>query len=150
MCCDCVVQVLIKYNMSSSVAPTSYVNSYTDCRWMTCCILDVNAHYRIFSTHTLWSKADCIDSVFKKSLHLGCSFDLPLAVFLAYFGIKNALLLTPKVNNKHFLFIICKHIIPAPHNMIIHRPLCFLLIMSLDCSPYPFMFFNRHFRIIFF
>ena len=40
MCCNCVVQVLIKYNMSSSVAPASYVNSYTDCRRMTCCVLE--------------------------------------------------------------------------------------------------------------
>ena len=30
MCCDCVVQVLIKYNMSSSVAPASYIYSNTD------------------------------------------------------------------------------------------------------------------------
>ena len=67
MCCDCVVQVLIKYNMSSSVAPASYVNSYTDCRRMTCCVLNINAHYRIFSAHTLWSKADCIDSVFESA-----------------------------------------------------------------------------------
>ena len=66
MCCDCVVQVLIKYNMSSSVAPASYVNSYTDCRRMTCCVLNINAHYRIFSAHTLWSKADCIDSYVQK------------------------------------------------------------------------------------
>ena len=68
MCCDCVVQVLIKYNMSSSVAPASYVNSYTDCRRMTCCVLNINAHYRIFSPHSLRSKANCIDSVFQKLL----------------------------------------------------------------------------------
>ena len=43
---------------------------------MTCCVLDINAHYRIFSAHPLWSKADCIDSVFEKSLHLSCSFVL--------------------------------------------------------------------------
>ena len=34
-------------------------------RWMSCCVFDVNTHYGIFAAHTLWSKADCIDSVLK-------------------------------------------------------------------------------------
>ena len=39
---------------------------------MTGCILDINTHYRIFSAHSLRSKADCIDSVFQKLLHFCC------------------------------------------------------------------------------
>ena len=36
---------------------------------MTRRVLDVNAHNGIFATHALRSKSDCIDSIFKQTLH---------------------------------------------------------------------------------
>ena len=36
---------LIKNNVSASVAPAAYVYGYTDCRWMTGCVLDIYTHY---------------------------------------------------------------------------------------------------------
>ena len=69
MCCDCVVKVFIKNDVSTSVGPASNVYSHTDCGWMSRCVFDMNTHYRIFTAHTLWSKADCIDTVFKQFFH---------------------------------------------------------------------------------
>ena len=48
----------------------------TNCGWMTGCVLDINAHNRIFSAHSLRSKANLVDSILKQCLHLGCTLVL--------------------------------------------------------------------------
>ena len=42
-------------------------------------ILSMYTHYRVLSTHTLRSKADCIDAVFQKFLHGSCALVLIMA-----------------------------------------------------------------------
>ena len=66
MCCDCIIKIFIKNNVSSSVAPASDIDCDTNCGWMTGCVLDINAHNRIFSAHSLRSKTDLVDSILKQ------------------------------------------------------------------------------------
>ena len=65
--------------MSTSVRPAAYVYGNSDCRWMSCCILNMYAHNRILTAHSLWSKANFINSVLKKFFHRCCSFVLVMA-----------------------------------------------------------------------
>lgn len=58
--------------MSASVAPAADIYRYTDGRWMTGSIFNIDTHNRILSTHSLRSKADLIDSILKQLFHL-CS-----------------------------------------------------------------------------
>ena len=74
MCCNCIVKIFVKNNMSTSVGPASNIDGNADCGWMSCCILDMNTHNGIFATHTLRSKSDFIDTVFKQFLHRSCTF----------------------------------------------------------------------------
>ena len=58
------------------MAPASDIDCDTNCGWMTGCVLDINAHNRIFSAHSLRSKTDLVDSILKQCLHLGCTLVL--------------------------------------------------------------------------
>ena len=40
----CVIEIFVKYYVTSAVTPAANVNSYAYCRWMTCGVLDIYAH----------------------------------------------------------------------------------------------------------
>ena len=70
MCCDFVVQVLVKYDVAASVAPAADVYSYADRGGMTRRVLDVDAHDGVLAAHALRAEADRVDAVFEELLHL--------------------------------------------------------------------------------
>ena len=76
MCCDFIVQVSVEDDVSASVAPAAYVDRYADGGRMTGRILDIDAHDGIPAAHALGTKADGVDAVFQKLLHLCGSFVL--------------------------------------------------------------------------
>lgn len=74
--------------MSASVAPAADIYRYTDGRWMTGSIFNIDTHNRILSTHSLRSKADLIDSILKQlSIFAARSFSLwePIGRISAFF-----------------------------------------------------------------
>jgi len=67
MYCNCIVQILIENDVSSAVGPAAYVHSHADGGRMSGGILNMYAHYGVFSAHALGS----VDSVLQKLLHGG-------------------------------------------------------------------------------
>ena len=60
MCCNCIVQILIENDVSSAVGPAAYVHSHADGGRMSGGILNMYAHYGVFSAHALGSKANLL------------------------------------------------------------------------------------------
>ena len=60
MRCNCVVEVFIKDNVASSVAPASHVHGNTDDGRMARSVFDIDTEHGILSAHALRSKADRI------------------------------------------------------------------------------------------
>ena len=63
---DGVVEVLVKDDVSASVAPAAHVHRNPDSRGVTGSVLDVDAHYRVLASHALGADADGVDAVLKE------------------------------------------------------------------------------------
>ena len=64
------VEVLVKDDVASAVAPAADIDCDADRGGMTGSILDIDAHDREFAAHALGTETDCIDAVLKELLHL--------------------------------------------------------------------------------
>ena len=61
------------------MGPASYIDCDTDGGWMSCGIFDMYTHDRVFSTHTLRSESDGIDTVLEQFFHGSSTFIFVMA-----------------------------------------------------------------------
>ena len=71
MCIHGEVEVFVKDDVASAVAPAADVDRNADGGGMAGRILDVDAHDGVLSAHTLGAQADGIDAVLEELFHLG-------------------------------------------------------------------------------
>ena len=76
VCTDGIIQIFVKSDASSPVAPAAYCDSNSQGSRMARGINDVDSVDRESASHSLRPDADSIDTVFKKLLHISGAFIL--------------------------------------------------------------------------